>query len=196
MRLIVFVRKDIVNDITHIEGATESTGIAHVLGNKGGLIVRFQYLDTSFAFVSCHLAAHEGKEHRQQRNDNCVEILQGARVANQNFDIVPQTDHIFWMGDLNYRVDPYDFGMFPKKLDGKGKIIYPASGNEEHQEIWKKLRQMVKDKQYAEIMEHDELKAELVNKRVLVGFQEGDYNFEPTFKVLPGKKAEKRVPRS
>ena len=52
--------------------------------------------------------------------------LQGARVGNTKIDIIPQTDHIFWMGDLNYRVDPYAFGLFPKvpKL--------PKSGTPEH----------------------------------------------------------------
>ena len=78
-------------------------GLAHVVGNKGGLIVRcedtsasigsllaayrFQCLGTSLAFISCHLAAHEGESHRKDRNDNCAEVLEGARVAYKKADV-------------------------------------------------------------------------------------------------------------
>merc|ERR1711871_1276068 len=112
----------------------------HIVGNKGGLLVRFVCGDTSLAFVSCHLAAHEGEKHRRARNDNCYEVLEGARVGIETLDVVPQTHHVFWMGDLNYRLEPFLFGLegIDKPKDGK----LPKSGTEEHKAVWNKLTQM------------------------------------------------------
>merc|ERR1711998_748659 len=102
---------------------------------------------------------------------------------------VPQTHHVFWMGDLNYRLEPFLFGLpgLEKPKDGK----LPKSGTEEHKVVWNKLTQMIKEKQWDELIKLDEMKEELKCKRMLSGFEEGDYNFEPTFKVLTRKKMEK-----
>merc|ERR1711959_869624 len=105
MRLAVFARKSLHGYISEVQQAVERTGIASVLGNKGGLVVRFRCRGTTVAFVSCHLAAHEGAAHRQQRNDNCSEVLEGAIVGWRKADVLAQTDHVIWMGDLNYRLD-------------------------------------------------------------------------------------------
>lgn len=43
--------------------------------NKGGQIVMLTVWDTRLAFISSHLAAHEGQKHCHQRNSNIKEIL-------------------------------------------------------------------------------------------------------------------------
>jgi len=192
MRLIVFAKKDIQKDIDEIETTTEATGLGGVVGNKGGLVVRFKCRGTTFAFISCHLAAHEGEKFRNQRNANCYEVLEGGRVAIQQFDVCPQTDHVFWMGDLNYRIDPYRFGMWEKmglKKYEDGKL--PKSGTPEHKEVWDKIQELIADENWEELFKHDELREELVCKRVLCGFEEGVPTFPPTFKVQKKKGLEK-----
>ena len=192
MRLIVFVKKSLQNKVSDIETATEATGLAGVVGNKGGLVVRFKCRNTTFAFISCHLAAHEGEKYRNQRNANCHEVLEGGRVGIQEFDVCPQTDHVFWMGDLNYRIDPYRFGMWEKmgfKKYEEGKL--PASQTPDHKEVWNKIQELIADKNWEELYKHDELREELVRKRVLCGFEEGVPTFPPTFKVLKKKQLEK-----
>merc|ERR1711865_1159525 len=87
MRVIVFARKALEKEITNITTATSNTGIAGVVGNKGGQIVRFCYRGTSFAFISSHLAAHEGKSHRERRCADCAEILEEARVGWEKGDV-------------------------------------------------------------------------------------------------------------
>jgi hypothetical protein len=42
-----------------VEHTREATGLAGVLGNKGGLAVKLKVARTTFCFVSCHLAAHQ-----------------------------------------------------------------------------------------------------------------------------------------
>ena len=87
MRLIVFVRKKHRDQIHDVAYKTENTGIAGVVPNKGGLVVRFMVAGTSVAFVSCHLEAHEGAGHRQARNNNCEEVMNGARVGWSKADV-------------------------------------------------------------------------------------------------------------
>jgi len=194
MRLIVFAKKSLRGEIKDIETAVEATGILHVVGNKGGLVVRFSCRDTTFAFVSCHLAAHEGEQYRNARNDNCREVLEGARVGIPQMDIVPQTDHVFWMGDLNYRLDPYRFGFMslPDPSKDKDHQTLPKSGTPEHKEVWDKIQELIAAEDWEELAKHDELREELQKKHVLSGFEEGVPNFPPTFKVLALKKLQKK----
>ena len=74
MRLIVFARCCLRPAITEIEHAFEATGLLGVVGNKGGIAIRFRCHDTSLCFISTHLAAHEGQKYREQRNSNVEEV--------------------------------------------------------------------------------------------------------------------------
>ena len=192
MRLIVFAKTSIKSEIDDIDTATEGTGLGGVVGNKGGLVVRFTCRDTTFAFISCHLAAHEGKEFREKRNSDCAEVLEGARVGIPEFDVCTQTHHVFWMGDLNYRIDPYRFGMNEKMgFKGYPEGTLPKSGTPDHKEVWDKIQELIAHQDWEELYRHDELREELVCKRVLCGFEEGLPTFPPTFKVLKQKHLEK-----
>lgn len=58
--------------------------------------------------------AHEGQNHLARRNDSCVEILQGARLGDRrNVDVDSQFHHVFWFGDMNYRIS---FGLQPEEV--------------------------------------------------------------------------------
>ena len=59
---------------------------------------------TDIAFVSCHLAAHEGFV--QRRNDDISEIVaETNRALNSRYsDIFHTYHHVFFFGDLNYRI--------------------------------------------------------------------------------------------
>jgi len=78
MRLIVFARVALKENISEIEHATEATGLLGVVGNKGGTIVRFKVHATSLAFISTHLAAHEGPTYKEQRNNNVEEVMRNT----------------------------------------------------------------------------------------------------------------------
>ena len=58
-----------------------STGVAGLLGNKGGLVVRLAIGQTTLAFCACHLAAHEAAGRAvalSKAGSACV-----SRVANR-----------------------------------------------------------------------------------------------------------------
>ena len=61
MRLRVYVRIEWKEEIKEVTHSGENTGLLHVYGNKGGLAVAFCWRGTTLCFVSCHLAAHEGR---------------------------------------------------------------------------------------------------------------------------------------
>ena len=65
----------------------------------------------------------------------------------------------------------------------------PPSKGPEHEAHWKRVHRLVRDAQWSKLMSADQLKNEQAHSRCFVGFAEGRYNFNPTFKarlfVLP-----------
>ena len=160
MRLTVFIRAKLQSRVRSVKVGSKATGLGNLVGNKGGLIVHVEFDNgETIAFVSCHLAAHEGEKYFEARNDMVSEIICkawldcGARTIcappvlsdvnsaffdasneimskvtrtkhridawqntgksvtfatqkNQAVDLLNGTTHVFFMGDLNYRLDP------------------------------------------------------------------------------------------
>ena len=108
MRLVVFAKKKhlaCVSDIIHFQ---EATGLAHVGGNKGGVAVGMKFLETPILFVGCHLAAHQ--ESMMRRHSDIEEIISGISnsIGSRDLYVTTEFPHVFWMGDLNYRIDTLD----------------------------------------------------------------------------------------
>jgi len=99
IRLFVFAHVEHESKISCVESSKEATGIAHVVGNKGGVGIRFNFNETSLCFVGAHLAAHQEKV--DDRNHDFMEILKGLDLGEKGVDSI----HTFFMGDLNYRID-------------------------------------------------------------------------------------------
>ncbi|CAI7782892.1 unnamed protein product, partial [Closterium sp. NIES-53] len=113
--------------ITDVTATSEATGIGHVIANKGAVSVSLKFWDTSFCFVNSHLAAHEG--HCMTRNDNYREVMRNMHPGLSSIDLLSQFHHVFWMGDLNYRL------AFPETslpgLGGAGDGDDDSSGDED-----------------------------------------------------------------
>jgi hypothetical protein len=109
IRLIVLAKQEHMPKITNIQQGSKATGFMNVLGNKGGLAVSFMCNETSLCFIGSHLAAHEEK--LSQRKQNVLEIIQNLTLGIPDLDIT-QFDHVFWCGDMNYRIDlPYSVAL-------------------------------------------------------------------------------------
>jgi len=179
MRLVVLVRSQLLPNIKLIAGSKKDTGILHMAANKGGLLVRFQIEHASFAFISCHLAAHEGQVFLKKRNADLMEILRKTSkgcegLADRNIDFVAQTDHVFILGDLNYRIAE----------DIKDESATPSNAKAA---AWRNtVGEMVAQREWDELWQHDELQHEMRQRRILFPFQEGLYHFAPTFKNIRG----------
>jgi hypothetical protein len=74
------------------------TGFQGMLGNKGCVVISFEYLSgsklRSVAIVNAHLSAHENKKEVRNLEFHKINSLLGDRY-----------DYTFFSGDLNYRVD-------------------------------------------------------------------------------------------
>ncbi|TMS17460.1 Phosphatidylinositol 3,4,5-trisphosphate 5-phosphatase 2B [Larimichthys crocea] len=106
MRLAVFVKPEHESRISHVNTASVRTGLGNTLGNKGAVGVSFLFNGTSFGFVNCHLTS--GSEKVLRRNQNFVDILRLLSLGEKQlgaFDISLRFTHLFWCGDLNYRLD-------------------------------------------------------------------------------------------
>ncbi|CAM9603541.1 unnamed protein product, partial [Bubo scandiacus] len=106
IKVVVLVKPEHENRISHVGTSSVKTGIANTLGNKGAVGVSFMFNGTSFGFVNCHLTS--GNEKTARRNQNYLDILRLLSLGDKqlsSFDISLRFTHLFWFGDLNYRLD-------------------------------------------------------------------------------------------
>ncbi|GMH51159.1 hypothetical protein TrLO_g3571 [Triparma laevis f. longispina] len=157
MRLHVYIRNSLCQAVTDVEVAAENTGLGHLLANKGGIVARITLGETSLSFLSCHLQAHEGKEHYHRRCADLKEILRGTKCGgHKRYDVSIISHHMFVLGDLNFRVD------MPKE----------------------KVVELLDKKKYADVYGGDELISGVAMGDCLANFNLADCSgFAPTFKV-------------
>ncbi|KAF7711757.1 hypothetical protein HF521_000768 [Silurus meridionalis] len=158
IRIIVLAKPEHENRISHIFCDSVKTGIANALGNKGAVGVSFMFNDTSFGFVNSHLTS--GSEKKLRRNQNYVSILRFLNLGDKKlnpFDITLRFTHLFWLGDLNYRID-----------------LPPG----EAENIVMKIKQQ----QYQELLNRDQLNMERADEKVFLYYDEEDITFPPTYR--------------
>ncbi|KAJ8351240.1 hypothetical protein SKAU_G00227160 [Synaphobranchus kaupii] len=161
IRLAVFVRPEHENRISHVNMASVKTGLANTLGNKGAVGVSFLFNGTSFGFVNCHLTS--GSEKIVRRNQNFQDILRLLSLGDRQlsaFDISLRFTHLFWCGDLNYRLDL------------------------EVQDI---LRHVSK-REFNDLMRADQLTRERHKRKAFLNFNEEQIVFPPTYRYERGSR--------
>ncbi|PVF99952.1 DNase I-like protein [Serendipita vermifera] len=99
--LIIIVKSDITGNIRRVEAATRKTGLRGISGNKGAVAIRLEYHDTSFCFVTAHLAA--GHTNVEERNSDYRTIVSGLHFLKGR--TIGNHDNVIWLADTNYRID-------------------------------------------------------------------------------------------
>lgn len=156
--LMVFVKEKHRPHVSEVDAETVATGIMGLMGNKGGVAIRIQIHNTTICFVNSHLAAHT--EEIDRRNQDYRDILNKlAFDGPHGSPSIVDHDIVFWLGDLNYRIDDMDSDQV-RRLADKG-----------HYDILQANDQLVKQKR---------------EKKCFKGFHEGEINFKPTYKYDPG----------
>ena len=163
------VRGDLAARLTDVTTTTEATGFAHILGNKGAAAIGVT-LDhsTRLAFISSHLAARGTRIRKRQ--ENYMEICNGMKKlrlfdGKDSVEWMHTYDHVFWMGDLNYRIDLGQPGT-PEEFD--------------------KVLSLVRNQNLAHLQKADTLIYQMTTQASFVGFQEGPINFLPTYRMIKG----------
>ncbi|PCH41458.1 inositol polyphosphate phosphatase [Wolfiporia cocos MD-104 SS10] len=99
--LLVLVKSTLVSDIRNVEAAAQKTGLRGMSGNKGAVGIRLDYHDTSFCFVTAHLAA--GHTNVEERNADYRTISNGLHFLKGK--TIDSHDNVIWLADTNYRID-------------------------------------------------------------------------------------------
>uniref|UniRef100_A0A8D3E575 phosphatidylinositol-3,4,5-trisphosphate 5-phosphatase n=1 Tax=Scophthalmus maximus TaxID=52904 RepID=A0A8D3E575_SCOMX len=149
-----FIIKSLKND--------SQTYMARIVnGNKGAVGVSFLFNGTSFGFVNCHLTS--GSEKVLRRNQNIVDILRLLSLGDKQlgaFDISLRFTHLFWCGDLNYRLD----------LDVQDILKH------------------VSKREFEELMCADQLTRERHKRKAFLNFKEEKIAFPPTYRYERGSR--------
>ncbi|XP_076877274.1 inositol polyphosphate phosphatase-like 1b isoform X2 [Brachyhypopomus gauderio] len=106
IRLAVFVKPEHEGRVSQVHTASLKRGLGNTLGNKGAVGVSFLFNGTTMGFVNCHLTS--GSEKALRRNQNFQDILRLLSLGDRQisaFDLSLRFTHLFWCGDLNYRLD-------------------------------------------------------------------------------------------
>uniref|UniRef100_A0A8C7Z002 phosphatidylinositol-3,4,5-trisphosphate 5-phosphatase n=1 Tax=Oryzias sinensis TaxID=183150 RepID=A0A8C7Z002_9TELE len=158
IRIMILAKPEHENRISHIFSDSVKTGIANTLGNKGAVGVSFMFNGTSFGFVNSHLTS--GSEKKLRRNQNYTNILRFLNLGDKKlnpFDITHRFTHLFWLGDLNYRVE------------------LPSTEAEY-------IVARIKQQQYQELLSKDQLNMERNDEKVFLHFDEEEITFPPTYR--------------
>ncbi|PLW16880.1 hypothetical protein PCANC_01500 [Puccinia coronata f. sp. avenae] len=176
--LLVYARNDTVfMDIQSVRTATTSCGFLNLMNNKGAvgvrLTIRRSDLPTRKApaaeevltFVNAHFAAHDSgisaRNHNYQTIVNRL-LFETSHAQHTIYD----TNHLFFMGDLNYRIS-----LNPLVTSSLEPITKQA------------LSQIIQEDQHSRLLhEHDTLSHQHSAHQVLVGLREAPIHFKPTYK--------------
>ena len=117
--MCIFIKNQHIGNVTNLEVVSKPTGIANLIGNKGGMLVSFCIMETSFCFISCHLAA---KPHNVElRKNNYYDLIKNMRTGFKELETIFQFDYVFWCGDFNFRNDCINFSL---KIIIYNKIVF------------------------------------------------------------------------
>lgn len=105
IHVMVFVHRHLWRYSWDIRTGQVATGFADLIGNKGGTQVGLSIGRTSVLFVHAHLAAHQGK--MKERTQNLSRILVDSPIRRDKAaaGIHEEFDRVFFMGDLNPRLE-------------------------------------------------------------------------------------------
>ncbi|CAF3513215.1 unnamed protein product [Adineta steineri] len=152
--LAVFIRRDLAPFVKNIAIDSVKTGMGGKLGNKGCVAIRLVLHNTSICFICAHFTA--GQNESNERNKDYKTILE--KLSFQPPSRALWHDHIFFLGDFNYRLT--------------------ISRTQ--------VESLVRSESYKKLLEYDQLKTEYGEGRVFREFTEGQITFPPTYKYDVG----------
>ncbi|GAA5914549.1 hypothetical protein JCM8208_001200 [Rhodotorula glutinis] len=98
--LIVLCKKEVAGEVRNVEAATKKTGVRGLAGNKGAVAIRLDYRNTTFCFLTAHLAA--GHSNVEERNQDYRTIADGLHFARGK--TISSHENVVWAADTNYRI--------------------------------------------------------------------------------------------
>ena len=152
--ILMYAKEAHLPKIRNVSTTNNKTGFGGHVGNKGSVSINFDFEESSFCFINCHL--HHGQKKTARRNEDFRNNYHDT--MNKFSHLVshekPFHDYKCFFGDLNYRID------------------------EDNQVI----RQKVAAKEYEPLIEKDQLLNQRKSNKFLQNFEEGKLSFDPTYR--------------
>ncbi|KAK0195909.1 DNase I-like protein [Armillaria mellea] len=174
--LIVIIVKDSLKDcFKDVQTSVAGAGIMGVMGNKGGTAVRLTFTPpptegvltqgpTILTFVNSHLAAFDAMVDRRNADyaDLSKRLVFGTPYVGDTTTLW-ESDAVFWIGDLNYRIDLPD-------LDVRAILL---------EDCWEGDR-------FETLLPYDQLKNSIRSQKAFDVFTEFPVTHRPTYRFSPG----------
>uniref|UniRef100_A0A665TA68 phosphoinositide 5-phosphatase n=1 Tax=Echeneis naucrates TaxID=173247 RepID=A0A665TA68_ECHNA len=159
--LIFYVKKEHAEFISDVEIETVGTGIMGRMGNKGAVAIRFHFHNSDICVVNSHLAAHieEYERRNQDYKDICSRLQFRQLDPTQPPLTIMKHNVVLWIGDLNYRISDLEV---------------------DH------VKELISKRDFETLHSYDQLKRQIDEEAVFVGFVEGEIDFQPTYKYDTG----------
>ncbi|XP_045076749.1 type II inositol 1,4,5-trisphosphate 5-phosphatase-like [Coregonus clupeaformis] len=159
--LLFYVKNEHAKHISDMEAESVGTGIMGRMGNKGAVAIRFRFHNSDICVVNSHLAAHI--EEYERRNQDYKDICSRLLFHQNDPALAPLTimkhNVVLWLGDLNYRLSDLDID---------------------------RVKDLIAKKDFETLHSYDQLKRQIDEEAVFVGFVEGEIGFLPTYKYDTG----------
>ncbi|XP_072979421.1 type IV inositol polyphosphate 5-phosphatase 7-like isoform X1 [Typha angustifolia] len=159
--LMIWVRRQIRDDVRNLKVSCVGRGLMGYLGNKGSITISMSLHQTSFCFVCSHLTSGQKEGDEIRRNSDVMEIMRKTRFPTvhglcdeKSPESIIEHDRIIWLGDLNYRI----------------ALSYRSA------------KALVEMRNWKALLEKDQLRIEQRRGHVFVGWNEGRIYFPPTYK--------------
>ena len=116
IHLFVFFRKSTIDrrGVVPLSTDSKAMGIGGFVGNKGSICASFVVAETThICFVVSHFAARASRLNKRQKN--YVESVShlSSHIKHQ---LLRSYNHIFWMGDFNYRAFNFFLNPLTRKI--------------------------------------------------------------------------------
>lgn len=156
---LIYVDAEYAAKLSQIAECSVKLGLKGYMGNKGAVSIRFEYLNTSFCVINCHLAAH--KKNLKTRNEHVNTVLKQSLFNLRNREVgVYEHDHVIWAGDFNYRLE--------------GVPI-------------ENIHDCIERKDFKRLLKFDQLIKLKKSEKILFDFHEEQICFQPTYKYAKGR---------
>jgi phosphatidylinositol-bisphosphatase len=208
--LCIYVKDSICPLVRDIRTTTLGVGLMGMMGNKGGVSIRFSIYDSTLCFVCSHLAAH--RENIVGRNNDYKNIYEksaffiGDNISasgkneggTDGSSVIPPSSFIADSSTFNTSaiIDSiimprqgtaryFDMNLMIPDHDiiiWMGDLNYRIDDSIAIEDIFSSI-----EKNELEVLrQKDQLTIERSKGRVFQGFQEGLVTFPPTYKYQPG----------
>lgn len=202
MHIIVFVHIGIRPNVLDIFSGAIATGMANTLGNKGGVGVSFKMGNSKFAFLNCHLAAHQHGLNKRNLQMNKIDKEMCALLFKNNSETATSSIHSGLIsGDLN--VAPDKLVVPPVTATSSAAVVAGGGGTSDtstklidvadivfimgdlnyrvrgNRSIVDKLIQL---RMRDVLLVNDQLRWSMDQGLVLSGYHEAEIKFLPTYK--------------